>query len=70
MQIRFLKNHITWKVGDTANVDNTQGNYLIRCHAAEPIDANPAETEAILTNHLEENKPVTKPKKIKKSKEI
>lgn len=57
IEIRFLKNHINWKLGDETNVDDTQGQYLIRCHVAEPVDMDPVKTEQILLNHLEENKP-------------
>lgn len=34
MEITFLKDHLNNKAGDTVNVSNERGNYLIRTGAA------------------------------------
>lgn len=34
MEITYLKNHLNKKAGDTANVSNERGNYLVRIGVA------------------------------------
>lgn len=54
MKVRFLKNHLKWKEGDIANVDNTQAHYWARCCVAEYADDTPEKKEEALLKHLDE----------------
>lgn len=57
MLVRFLKSHVTWKVGDEANIDDSMSAYMLLCGVVEPSGIDNSKTEEILLNHLEENRP-------------
>lgn len=64
MKVRFLKNHVNWKTGDIANIDDSMAAYMLHCGVVENGETDHEKTEAILLNHLEENKPDTTEKNI------
>lgn len=74
-KVRLLKNHLKWKTGDIAHVDDTQAHYWARCNVAEYVDDNPAHKEEVLLQHLEETNEVelateeSKPKRGRKPKQ-
>lgn len=56
MQVRFLKDHVDWKTGDVASIDDSMAAYMLLCSVVEPADINHEKAEEILLNHLEEIK--------------
>lgn len=54
MKVRFLKNHVNWKTGDIANIDDSMAAYMLHCGVVESADTDHEKTEIILLNHLEE----------------
>ena len=57
MKVRFLKRHLTHRPGDERNIETCIAIYLIKMGVVESVDSNPAQQEAVLSNHLEDNKP-------------
>ena len=60
LKVKFLKNHIKWRTGDTAVLDNTQALYLDKMGVAELQNSvKPEEIEKTLLKHLEPAKKAT-----------
>lgn len=57
IKVRFLKDHVRWKTGDIAVLDNTQAAYLEKMKVAEMQGIErPEDTEKVLFQHLEPEK--------------
>lgn len=56
MKVRFLKNHVNWKTGDIASIDDSMAAYMLLCGVVEAAEVDTEKQEAILLDHLEENK--------------
>lgn len=57
MKVRFLKNHVNWKTGDIANIDDSMAAYMLLCGVVEHAEVDIKKQEDILLQHLEKNKP-------------